>query len=40
MAGRLQAAFNTVAFEPQGQRLAPQSVQVWDLSGQHLSGRP
>jgi hypothetical protein len=38
MAGRLQAAFNTVALEPKGQRLAPPSVQVWDLSGKHLRG--
>ncbi|MFM8637322.1 MAG: hypothetical protein ACKOER_06315, partial [Betaproteobacteria bacterium] len=33
MAGRLQPTSAPPRFEPQGQRLAPQSVQVWDLSG-------
>ena len=33
MAGRLQPTSAPPSFVPQGQRLAPQSVQVWDLSG-------
>lgn len=33
MAGQLQPALASVSFEPKGPRFAPQSVQVWDLSG-------